>query len=235
MSQYIDIKIEDLYNAFVQMSLVYYDEKKGLDVLGPENSQKYIEFSRDNIEEGIEIIVRTEPLLAQADMIEKYKGLASAGLIDPLSLFERLGLPNPKELTRRMIFFKADPRMYVANFAIDENTPGMEDDPINTAKKDIAALDRGEDVPPSPEITRDHIQEHEKAMKSFGFKKKKEKVQREHLAHVRAEIEVLKQQMAQANGEMGMTGASPALANPTQGIPQPMPQPQEQPTNEITQ
>ena len=59
-------------------------------------SQKYIDFSRDNIEEGIEIIVRSEPLLAQAEEMEKYMGMFQAGLIDPLTMYERLNLPNLK-------------------------------------------------------------------------------------------------------------------------------------------
>ncbi|MFA5037057.1 MAG: hypothetical protein WC479_07775 [Candidatus Izemoplasmatales bacterium] len=220
MSQYIDIKVEELYNAFIQMSLVYYDSKnfKGLNILGPENSQKYIEFSRDNVEEGIEIVVRSEPLLAQAQMIEKYMSLYQAGAVDPLTMYERLNLPNPKELVRRIVMFQADPRMYLATFAVDENTEGMEDLPENTAKRDIAALERGEDVPPAPEITKEHIKEHEKELKSAKFKKLKKDIQVKMINHVRAEVEVLRQQLAQANGEMGMGAPQPPTT-----APQPMP------------
>jgi hypothetical protein len=224
MSQYIDVKIEELYNAFIQMSLVYYDTKnfKGLNILGPENSQKYLEFSRDNIEEGIEILVRSEPLLAQAQMMEKYMMLYQAKAVDPLTMYERLNLPNPKELTRRMVMFNVDPKMYLSVFAVDENTEGMEDLPENTAKKDIQALEKGETPPPAPEVTKEHIKEHEKHLKSAKFKKLKKEIQANIIAHVRAELEVLKGQMEQAGGAV----PPPQPAQAPEGQPtveQPMP------------
>ena len=197
ISQYLDVKMEELYNAFVQMSLVYYDDMKTLKVLGVENSQNYIDFTRDNIEEGIEIIVKGEPLLAKAEEMSKYMSLFQAGAIDPLTMYERLGLPNPKELTMRKILLDIDPKAYLAQYVMDENTPGMENEPTAVAKQDIKKLEQGEVVPPAPEITKEHIAEHTKHMKSSGFGRFKPDIKQNVMNHVRAEIESLKQTTAQ--------------------------------------
>jgi hypothetical protein len=193
MSQYIDSKMEELYNAFIQMVLVYYDKMKMLKVLGPDKSKEFIEFSRDNIEEGIEIIVKTEPLLAKAEEIDKYMQLYKAGAVDPLTMYERLNIPNPKELTRRVIMFQQDPKMYLAEFAIDENTPGYENDPVVTAKKDIQAIENDEQINPQTEVYPEHIKEHTKYLKSERYKKLKVDKQQFMVDHVKAEMDTMKQ------------------------------------------
>jgi len=214
MSQYIDIKVGEVYNAFIQMSLVFNDESKTLRMLGPDREQQYLDYSRDNIEEGIEIIVKTEPLLAQAQMVAKYMELYKSGAVDPLTMYERLNLPNPKELTQRMVMFKADPMMYLGKFAVDENTEGMEDDPVNTARRDIEALEKGEEVPPAPEVTREHVKEHVKHAESAKFKKLKKEIQSNIIQHMRAEDAILTQQTAQARPQR------PPQAVPAGGVPQ---------------
>lgn len=219
MSQYIDLKLQELYDAFVQMSLVYYDDAKTLQILGPEGREKYIDFSRDNIEEGIEVIVSSEPLLAHAEETNKYMQLFQSGLIDPLTMYEKLNLPNPKELTRRKIMLDVDPKMYLAEFATDEETPGMEDDPVNVAKEDIKRLSEGETVPPAPEVTRPHIKEHQKFMKSYAFGKLKDEIKALHIEHVREELDILKQQMQQSMPTVEEEGAPPPG-----GVPQMLPQ-----------
>ena len=201
ISQYIDQKCKELYNAFIQMSLVYYDEMKTLKILGPENSQDYIEFSRDNIEDGIELIVRSEPLMSQAEEMNKYMLLFQANLVDPLTMYERLNLPNPKELTRRKLLLDFDPKAYLAEFAMDENSPGMENDPLVVAKEDIKKLEAKERVEPFVNVTQDHIKEHAKYMKSGKFKVLKKDVQQNMIEHVRGEIEILKGQVKQVKGE----------------------------------
>lgn len=216
MSQYIDMKVEEVFNAFIQMSLVYYDEEKGINILGPDNSYKYFEYSRDNVEEGIEIIVKSEPLLAQAEMMEKYMALYQNGAVDPLTMYERLNLPNPKELTRRMVLFQSDPRMYLAQYAVDEDTEGMEDDPVVQAKKDIQMLEQGEPVEPSSNITREHIREHEKYMKSQRFKKLKDEVKQNMIDHVRAEMEVLRGSVQTVGGSKGSVAMRPMGGGMTQ-------------------
>jgi hypothetical protein len=100
----------------------------------------------------------------------------------------------------------------------------MEDLPENTAKKDIQALERGEDIPTAPEITKEHIKEHETELKSAKFKNLRKDIQVKMIEHVRAELEILKEQMAQANGEMGMGAptATPAMAPAPQSAQPPM-------------
>ena len=193
VSQYLDVKMEELYNAFIQMSLVYYDEMKTLKILGAENSQKYIDFTRDNIEEGIEVIVKGEPLLAKAEEMEKYMLMFQSGLIDPLTMYERLNLPNPKELTMRKLLLDIDPKAYLAQYAMDENTPGMENEPTAVAKKDIRLLEKGEEAPPAAEVTKEHIAEHTKHLKSSGFKRLKPQIKMNVANHMRSEIESIKQ------------------------------------------
>jgi len=225
MSQYIDAKVVELYDAFIQMTLVYYDEMKTLKILGTDNSQKYIDFSRDNLDEGIEIIINSEPLLEKADEMQKYVQLFEAGIIDPLTMFERLNLPNPKELTRRKLLLDIDPKMYLAEFVMDENTPGMEKDPVTLAKKDIRELEEGEVVPPQPVVEKAHIEEHVKHIKSQHFENLKKDIKANTAEHIKAELQKVKEDVASVGG--AQQPAQPA--QPPMGGMQPPAQPQAPP------
>lgn len=197
MSQYIDIKTEELYDAFIQMALVFYDEKKTLRILGQNKNKKFLEFSRDNIKEGMEIIIVSEPLLAKSEEINKYTMLYQVGAIDPLTMYEKLNLPNAKELARRSVLYQKDPMAYLAEFSIDENTEGFENDPKNVAKMDIEKLSQGEPVPPTREVTAEHLAVHNKFLAQDAFKNLPPEVQELMIGHVRQEAETAKQMSSQ--------------------------------------
>jgi len=223
-SQYIDMKVESLFNAFVQMSLVYYDKMKTIKILGADRAEKYIEFNRNNIEDGIEVIVKTEPLLAKAEESEKYMMMFQAGLIDPLTMYEKMNLANPKELTRRNLIYKIDPRVYMAQFAVDENTPGMENDPVNVAKEDIKRIEDGVSAPPFEKVNKDHIIEHQKYLKTSKFKKLKDEIKKAMIDHIRAELEILKGKTEQVSGQPTPAVEQPAGVQgeqPPQGVDMP--------------
>ncbi len=220
ISKYIDGKCKELYDALIQMAIVYYDKSKSLKILGKDGAEKYNEFNRNNIEDGIEVIVASEPLLSQAEEIGKYTQLFQAGMIDPLTMYEKMGLPNPKELTRRKLILDADPKMYLAEFAVDENTPGFEDDPKVIAKEQQDRLEEGEAVEPAPDVTRDHIKEHQLFVKSLRFKKLRDDVKELVIDHIRQEIDIMKAQMEQVRG--GSTVEQPPQAGMPQGEPMPM-------------
>ena len=91
----------------------------------------------------------------------------------------------------------ADPRAYLAQYAMDENSPGMEDDPLTMAQPDIMKLEKGGKGMPFANVNRDHIKEHQKYLASPRFTKLKKEHQQMMIDHVRQELEPMKQQVKQ--------------------------------------
>ena len=113
-------------------------------------------------------------------------------MIDPLTFFEKTDEPKPKEMARRFIYYTLDPKLYLATFAVDENTEGAENDPVMKAKQEQEAIMKGEQVQPFAGVTADHLQEHGKFMKSGKFTNQEIETQQFMIDHVRAEAETLK-------------------------------------------
>jgi hypothetical protein len=162
----IDKKLELLYAWMLQMAKVYYDETHYIKMLGKEGATTYLKFSQNEIEDGIEVIVKSELTAFKAEKRQEAQERMQAGLLDPLSYFEAFDDTEPKEKARRMVMYTLDPKMYLAQFLMDENTPGMENTPEGKAAQEQKALVAGEQVPPNPTADAPHIEAHSKFMKS---------------------------------------------------------------------
>lgn len=76
-------------------------------------------------EEKVVISVKEGSLIPRDDMTRANQAvdLATAGLIDPLTLFERLEFPDPAETLRRLIAWKTDPVSLLGGPAPIQETP----------------------------------------------------------------------------------------------------------------
>lgn len=98
-------------NWFVQLMYVYYDEPHTAAILGKAKAQEYIQLS--NQELGIKLLVGvkegsmipTDPVSQKQDAMQ----LWSEKAIDPITFFERLDFPNPKEAAKNLFLWLSDP------------------------------------------------------------------------------------------------------------------------------
>ncbi len=202
----IDKKLELLYAWMLQMAKVYYDETHYIKMLGKEGATTYLKFSQNEIEDGIEVIVKSELTAFKATQRQEAQERMNAGLLDPLSYFEAFDETSPKEKARRMVMYTLDPKMYLAQFLMDENTPGMENTPEGKAAQEQKAIVAGEQVPPNPTADAAHIEAHSKFMKSPEFANIPDELKQAMVAHVQAEI-----QQARQNQPMLAQGQTQAL------------------------
>jgi hypothetical protein len=129
------------------------------------------EFTRDVIPDGVAIKVKsssTDKAQRKANAVQ----LAGVKAIDPYSLFEAMDVPNPKEMTKRLILFEAGKddgyARYFEELGIEVGpllpsgqAGGGEADPqaeAQRAEQDIQALVRGEQVTPKGPPTVPYVQ-----------------------------------------------------------------------------
>lgn len=211
--QIADEKLELLYGWMMQMAKVFYTDNHWMKVLGRESAAEYLEFSSDDIEDGQEVVVKSEVTVDKSTQRENLNRSLEAGLIDPLSFFEGFDEPNPKERSRRLVTYISDPKLYQAMFLADPMMEGAENDPAMRAEQENGDLEKGEQVPPFDGATQDHIEKHTKRMKKADFKMLGEEIQMMFVQHVKAEVEILR----------ASTQTKP-IVNPAQQGGQPQPQ-----------
>ena len=201
----IDKKLELLYSWIMQMVKVYYAEPQFVKLLGLEGATTYLDYSNNDVEDGLEIIVKSELTVDKASQRQNAQTLLQMGLIDPITYYEKTDETKPKEKARKLVFYNTDPKMYIQQFAVDENTEGTENDPLMQAKRENQQLANNEPVPPFQGVDPAHLQEHGKFAQSKELKNKEVDVQNNFLAHMQGEVEILKQmsQSMQSGGQQG--------------------------------
>lgn len=128
----VDDEVEDTINAACEWQAdwamhfikLFVTKEMMVKMLGKDGEFTFERIDRDYIEDGMEVFVSassTDKARRKNEAIE----LARMQSIDPLTLFERLEQPNPKEMTRRLALW-SDPatrNLYVAEYGIQAGGP----------------------------------------------------------------------------------------------------------------
>lgn len=104
----VDIVVErvvyEMAGWAMQMGKLFYDEPHFLRASGNDGAILSAKLTRKNFQDGLEVDVKANSVDAVTNRNDAMN-LASRKAIDPLSMFEAMDKPNPKELTRRLISF----------------------------------------------------------------------------------------------------------------------------------
>ena len=100
----VDRAVSEIGNWAVQMMKMFYESEKTIKIYG-ENGLKFIQFSRDNIEDGIEVAVKEGSTLQVDELSRRNEAvqLFQIGALDPITLYERLKFSNPEEAAERLV------------------------------------------------------------------------------------------------------------------------------------
>jgi len=114
VSDYIEQYVDDIYNWWVQLMYVYYDDEHVGEVMGDEKAKEYIKLSKETFEQAntrLLVSVREGSLIPKDPMIKRSEALDlwKLNAIDPITLFEKLDDPNPRERAKKLIKFQLDP------------------------------------------------------------------------------------------------------------------------------
>ena len=120
---------DELYKAWVHMMKVYFTQAHYERILGKEGAQEVIEYSRDSIEDGIEISVKEGSTLPVDKVSQRAEALelAQMGQIDPITLFEKLDWPDPRESAKRFFLWKTKPMALFPELAEQLGEEGKEE------------------------------------------------------------------------------------------------------------
>ena len=112
ISAYLEQFSDGIMNWFVQLMYVYYDEVHEASVLGAERAKEHIslinsEFGDIKLLVGIKegSMVPHDPINKRNEAME----LWGAQGIDPITFFDRLEFPNPRESAKQLFLWMSDP------------------------------------------------------------------------------------------------------------------------------
>lgn len=121
--EYIEQFADKVYNWMVQMMYVYYDEAHSASVVGKERTNEWITLKNDMLNRKLTVSVKEGSLIPkdQLSLAQQAQELGVADLMDPITMYDRLGFPNPRETAKRVylwknapeVLFKDDPEIQV--------------------------------------------------------------------------------------------------------------------------
>lgn len=118
ISKYLEQFADQYFNWKVQMMYVYYDEPHLRAVMGDERAQQTVEIV--NSELGpVKLTVSVKPgsMLPRDEISEADTAiqLGTANLIDPITMYDKLGFSNPRELAKRLWIWQNAPDQLFAD------------------------------------------------------------------------------------------------------------------------
>lgn len=111
ISTYLEQFSDNVYNWFVQLMYVYYDEPHTATVLGTERAQEYISLVNSDMTAKLSVSVKEGSMVPHDPASERGEALVlwQQNGIDPISFFDRLDFPNPRESAKNLYLWMSDP------------------------------------------------------------------------------------------------------------------------------
>lgn len=111
ISTYLEEFSDSVYNWFVQLMYVYYDEPHVAVVLGKEKAKEYITLVNTDLTTKLLVGVKEGSMIPHDPQSKRDEALtlwAEKG-IDPITFFDRLEFPNPRESAKQLFLWLSDP------------------------------------------------------------------------------------------------------------------------------
>jgi len=100
----LESAVAEIGNWFVQLFKLYYDKKVTVRLFG-QAGVVFASLTRDNVEDGLEIIIKAGSTLPTDEISQRNEAMElwQMGVLDPVTLYERLKFPNPDETAQKLI------------------------------------------------------------------------------------------------------------------------------------
>jgi len=111
ISTFLEQFSDQVFNWFVQLMYVYYDEPHSASVLGQERAREYITLKNSDFVADLMVSVKDGSMLPQDPVSKRNEAIDLWGAkgIDPITFFERLDFPNPRESAKNLFLWLSDP------------------------------------------------------------------------------------------------------------------------------
>ena len=127
ITDYVEQVADEIYNWMVQLMYVYYDEDHVASVIGKERSKEYISLRKSDFHTKLMVSVKEGSLIPHDQLTERNTAveLFMSGNLDPITAFEKLDFPNPRESAEKLFTWKSNPEVLFPNVVPKEETqPG---------------------------------------------------------------------------------------------------------------
>lgn len=124
----VTVGYERYYQILLQMMRVYYTDDYWFSVKGSDGKQDFIMLNGDNIDANVRVTVEVDSTLPvdKESIRATAMALARQKLIDPLSLFEDLGLPDPEIRAERLLKLQMQPFVYMGSVMQEQDNSEAE-------------------------------------------------------------------------------------------------------------
>lgn len=111
VSDFLEQVADRVFNYMVQMMYVFYDEEHMASLVGQAKANEVVTLRSSDFKNKLFITVKEGSLIPKDQLTTRNEAidLWSAQAIDPLTLFERLDFPNPKEAMERLVMWQTNP------------------------------------------------------------------------------------------------------------------------------
>ena len=135
ITEFIEQLADATYNLWVQFMFVYYDEEHFITSAGAVSGMELITLKNDRfpLMKTLTITVKDGSLVPKDPLTQRNEAidLWSANAIDPRSVYEELGFPDPDEATNQLLLWQMlqkgqiTPEMYLPSFAVAGQVAGQ--------------------------------------------------------------------------------------------------------------
>lgn len=206
-----------VYKGMTQLYKVFAEEEHIVKYTGEEGSTIFAAFSRDRIEDGIEINIQAGSMQADDKTRDKTEAMEIAkmqGKIDPLSFFEKWHVPNPRQAAKRLFYFLFMPDRYAKEILKIDGGEGNEE-----AMQTIQRINAGENVPPQKDASKEYLATYNQFVRNPAFKQLDPETQQLHIMHLRGTVEMSKSALGGKSTEEKPTeGGKPGIMDRLRGI-----------------
>ena len=104
VTEYIEEFADAIYNYMVQMMFVYYDEEHSASIIGTDGSKEFITLKSEEFVRELSVSVKEGSLIPKDSLTKANQALElwGASALDPVTLYEMLDFPNPKEAAEKL-------------------------------------------------------------------------------------------------------------------------------------
>jgi hypothetical protein len=110
--EHLELFAARIYEHLLQMMYVYYDEPKVASVIGHEKAREYFALSSSDLSNvSLVVNVREGSMMPKDSMSKRQEAidLWGANALDPISLFEALDFPAPRESAKNLFLWQTNP------------------------------------------------------------------------------------------------------------------------------
>jgi len=111
IGEYVEEFADGIYNWWVQMMFVYYNEEHHAAVVGKDSAMEFTSLRRDDFNKKLLVSVKPGSLVPKDDLTKRNEAidLWAAGAIDPVTLFDKIGYADPNDAAKRLFQWQSNP------------------------------------------------------------------------------------------------------------------------------